>query len=1178
MKQLSSAQVRQMWLDFWATKGHSVEPSVSLVPVNDPTLLWINSGVATLKKYFDGTIIPENPRITNAQKAIRTNDIENVGKTARHHTMFEMLGNFSIGDYFRDEAITWAYELLTSPEWFDFPAEKLYMTYYPDDKDSYNRWIEVGVDPSHLIPIEDNFWEIGAGPSGPDTEIFFDRGEAFDPENIGLRLLAEDIENDRYIEIWNIVLSQFNADPAVPRSEYKELPHKNIDTGAGLERLVAVIQGAKTNFETDLFMPIIREVEKLSGKVYDQDGDNMSFKVIADHIRSLSFAIGDGALPGNEGRGYVLRRLLRRASMHGQKLGINEPFLYKLVPTVGKIMESYYPEVLEKRDFIEKIVKSEEESFARTLYSGQHFAQGIVADLKEKGQSVIAGQDVFKLYDTYGFPVELTEEIAEEAGMTVDREGFEAAMKEQQERARASAVKGGSMGMQNETLQNITVESVFNHNASQLSSKLVAIVADNAEVEAVSEGTTSLIFAETPFYAEMGGQVADHGQILDESGKVVATVTNVQKAPNGQALHTVEVLAPLALNQEYTLAIDSNRRHRVMKNHTATHLLHAALHNILGNHATQAGSLNEVEFLRFDFTHFQAVTAEELRAIEQQVNEKIWEALEVKTVETDIDTAKEMGAMALFGEKYGKEVRVVTIGDYSIELCGGTHVGNTSEIGLFKIVKEEGIGSGTRRILAVTGKEAFEAYREQEDALKAVAATLKAPQVKEVPHKVEGLQEQLRQLQKENAELKEKAAAAAAGDIFKDVKEVNGHRYIASQVSVSDAGALRTFADNWKQKDYSDLLVLVAAIGDKVNVLVASKTKDLATVTNVQKAPNGQALHTVEVLAPLALNQEYTLAIDSNRRHRVMKNHTATHLLHAALHNILGNHATQAGSLNEVEFLRFDFTHFQAVTAEELRAIEQQVNEKIWEALEVKTVETDIDTAKEMGAMALFGEKYGKEVRVVTIGDYSIELCGGTHVGNTSEIGLFKIVKEEGIGSGTRRILAVTGKEAFEAYREQEDALKAVAATLKAPQVKEVPHKVEGLQEQLRQLQKENAELKEKAAAAAAGDIFKDVKEVNGHRYIASQVSVSDAGALRTFADNWKQKDYSDLLVLVAAIGDKVNVLVASKTKDLHAGNLVKELAPIIDGRGGGKPDMAMAGGSNQPKIQELLDAVAGKL
>lgn len=827
MKQMSSAQVRQMWLDFWATKGHSVEPSVSLVPVNDPTLLWINSGVATLKKYFDGTIIPENPRITNAQKAIRTNDIENVGKTARHHTMFEMLGNFSIGDYFRDEAIEWAYELLTSPDWFDFPKDKLYMTYYPADKDSYNRWIAMGVEDSHLIPIEDNFWEIGAGPSGPDTEIFFDRGEAFDPENIGVRLLEEDIENDRYIEIWNIVLSQFNADPAVPRSEYKELPHKNIDTGAGLERLVAVIQGAKTNFETDLFMPIIREVEKLSGKVYDQDGDNMSFKVIADHIRSLSFAIGDGALPGNEGRGYVLRRLLRRASMHGQKLGINEPFLYKLVPTVGKIMESYYPEVLEKKDFIEKIIKSEEESFARTLHSGQHFAQGIVADLKEKGQTIISGQDAFKLYDTYGFPLELTEEIAEEAGMTVDRAGFEAAMKEQQDRARASVVKGGSMGMQNETLQNITVESAFNYEREELTAKLVAIVADDAAVESVETGTAALIFAETPFYAEMGGQVADHGQIFDAAGNLVAQVRDVQKAPNGQPLHTVEVLAPLALGQSYKLEIDHSRRHRVMKNHTATHLLHAALHNVLGNHATQAGSLNEVEFLRFDFTHFQAVAAEELRAIEQEVNEKIWEALAIETVETDIDTAKEMGAMALFGEKYGKEVRVVTIGDYSVELCGGTHVGNTSEIGIFKIIKEEGIGSGTRRILAVTSKEAFEAYREEEEALKAIAVTLKAPQIKEVPNKVEALQEQLRQLQKENAELKEKAAAAASGEVFKNVQDANGYSFIASQVSVSDAGALRTFADTWKQKDYSDVLVLVAAIGDKVNVLVASKTKEV---------------------------------------------------------------------------------------------------------------------------------------------------------------------------------------------------------------------------------------------------------------------------------------------------------------------------------------------------------------
>ncbi|HEM5268820.1 TPA: alanine--tRNA ligase [Streptococcus suis] len=839
MKNLSSAQIRQMWLDFWKSKGHSVEPSANLVPVNDPTLLWINSGVATLKKYFDGSVIPDNPRITNAQKSIRTNDIENVGKTARHHTMFEMLGNFSIGDYFRDEAIEWGFELLTSPEWFAFPKDKLYMTYYPDDVDSYNRWIALGVEPSHLILLEDNFWEIGAGPSGPDTEIFFDRGTDFDPENIGIRLLEEDIENDRYIEIWNIVLSQFNADPAVPRSEYKELPNKNIDTGAGLERLAAIFQGAKTNFETDLFLPIIREVEKISGKTYDPDGDNMSFKVIADHIRALSFAIGDGALPGNEGRGYVLRRLLRRASMHGQRLGITEPFLYKLVETVGNIMESYYPEILEKRAFIEKIVKSEEESFARTIHTGSQFAEQLMDKLAAEGKSEIDGRDIFKLYDTYGFQVELTEELAEHRGMTLDIAGFEAAMKEQQDRARASVVKGGSMGMQNETLAAITEESTFVYGQTALEASLSVIVADNARTEAVSEGQALLVFDQTPFYAEMGGQVADHGFVKNAAGDIVATVIDVQKAPNGQPLHTVELSASISVGQTYTLEIETKRRKGVEKNHTATHLLHAALHNIIGEHATQAGSLNEQDFLRFDFTHFEAVTAEELRRIEEEVNEQIWNAIPVVTVETDIDTAKEMGAMALFGEKYGKEVRVVTIGDYSVELCGGTHVSNTAEIGIFKILKEEGIGSGTRRIIAVTGREAFLAYRDQEDALKEVAATIKSPQIKEVPNKVESLAQQVRDLQKENAALKEKAAAAAAGDVFKEVKDANGIRYIASQVQVSDAGALRTFADNWKQKDYSDVLVLVAAIGDKVNVLVASKSNDV------------HAGNLIKVLAPI---------------------------------------------------------------------------------------------------------------------------------------------------------------------------------------------------------------------------------------------------------------------------------------------------------------------------------------
>ncbi|MDU5563343.1 MAG: alanine--tRNA ligase, partial [Streptococcus vestibularis] len=607
----------------------------------------------------------------------------------------------------------------------------------------------------------------------------------------------------------------------------------------GLERLVAVMQGAKTNFETDLFMPIIREIEKMSGKTYDPDGDTMSFKVIADHIRSLAFAIGDGALPGNEGRGYVLRRLLRRAVMHGRRLGISDAFLYKLVPTVGQIMESYYPEVLEKKDFIEKIVKREEETFARTIDAGSSMLDELLANLKKSGKGTLEGKDIFKLYDTYGFPVELTEELAEDEGFKIDHEGFKAAMKEQQERARASVVKGGSMGMQNETLANITEPSEFLYEAETAESHLSVIVADDARHDSVNSGQALLVFEQTPFYAEMGGQVADHGTISDAAGTVVARVVDVQRAPNGQALHTVEVEGELVVGANYKLEIDHTRRHRVMKNHTATHLLHAALHNIVGDHAVQAGSLNEQEFLRFDFTHFEAVTPEELRAIEEQVNEEIWKATPVTTIETDIDTAKSMGAMALFGEKYGKNVRVVSIGDYSVELCGGTHVANTAEIGMFKIVKEEGIGSGTRRILAVTSREAYLAYREEEDALKAIAATLKAPQLKEVPNKVASLQEQLHALQKENAALKEKAAAAAAGDVFKDVKEANGVRYIASQVEVSDAGALRTFADQWKQADYSDVLVLAAHIGEKVNVLVASKSKGV------------HAGNVIKVLAPI---------------------------------------------------------------------------------------------------------------------------------------------------------------------------------------------------------------------------------------------------------------------------------------------------------------------------------------
>ena len=529
-----------------------------------------------------------------------------------------------------------------------------------------------------------------------------------------------------------------------------------------------------------------------------------------------------------------MRRLLRRAVMHGRKLGIADTFLYQLVKIVGEIMQSYYPEVLEKREFIEKIVKREEETFARTIDAGSKLFDEVISKLKVANKTTLDGADIFKLYDTYGFPVELTEELAEDAGFTIDHAGFEAAMKAQQDRARAAVVKGGSMNKQSEVLTALEDASIFSYTEKKLSSSLTAIVQGDKRVKTAKD-TAQVVFAETPFYAEMGGQVADHGVIMDAAGDVVANVTDVQKAPNGQPLHTVEILTELFEGEVYKLAIDQKRRNGVIKNHTATHLLHAALHNILGEHATQAGSLNEVDFLRFDFTHFAAVTADELAEIERQVNEEIWNAIDVLTVETDVATAKEMGAMALFGEKYGKVVRVVTIGDYSVELCGGTHVANTSEIGLFKIVKEEGIGSGTRRIIAVTGQQAFEAFKAQEAILKDVQVLVKSPQVSQVVAKVENLQAELKLAQKEVESLSAKMASAQSDEVFQNVQTVNGTSFIAAKVTATDAGALRNLADIWKQKNSSDVLVLAAQIGEKANLLVASQASDIKA-GNVVKA------------------------------------------------------------------------------------------------------------------------------------------------------------------------------------------------------------------------------------------------------------------------------------------------------------------------------------------------------
>ncbi|MDA1664476.1 alanine--tRNA ligase [Bacillus thuringiensis serovar kyushuensis] len=825
MKQLTGAQIRQMFLDFFQEKGHAVEPSASLVPHEDPSLLWINSGVATLKKYFDGRVIPQNPRITNAQKSIRTNDIENVGKTARHHTFFEMLGNFSIGDYFKEEAITWAWEFLTSDKWIGFDKELLSVTIHPEDEEAFTIWNEkMGVPKERIIRLEENFWDIGEGPSGPNTEIFYDRGEAYgndfsDPE------LYPGGENERYLEVWNLVFSQFNHNPD---GSYTPLPKKNIDTGMGLERMTSIVQDVPTNFDTDLFMPMIGATESISGEKY-RNGDlekDMAFKVIADHIRTVTFAVGDGALPSNEGRGYVLRRLLRRAVRYSKKLNINRPFMFELVPVVGEVMKDFYPEVLEKKDFIAKVVKNEEERFHETLHDGEAILAEVITKAKEEKTTVISGVDAFRLYDTYGFPIELTEEYAEEAGMTVDQEGFENEMEKQRERARAARQDVDSMQVQGGVLGEVKVASEFvGYGTVATESNVVALVKNGEYTDSLQAGEEGQLMLDvTPFYAESGGQIADRGYLLADGVKVL--VKDVQKAPNGQNLHKVVVEeGTLTKDAAVKAIIDTKNRSSVVKNHTATHLLHQALKDVLGTHVNQAGSLVTSERLRFDFSHFGQVQADELEKIERMVNEKIWESIDVEISQKAIEEAKEMGAMALFGEKYGDVVRVVQVGDYSLELCGGCHVENTASIGIFKIVAESGIGAGTRRIEAVTGKSAYELMNDQVGLLKEAAGKMKT-NPKDILTRVDGLFAEVKQLQKENESLAAKLSNIEAGNLTDSVMTVDGVNVLAAKVNVADMNNLRTMMDDLKNKLESVVVVLASVNDDKVNIL-AGVTKDL---------------------------------------------------------------------------------------------------------------------------------------------------------------------------------------------------------------------------------------------------------------------------------------------------------------------------------------------------------------
>lgn len=826
MKKLTSSQVRQMFLDFFKEHGHMVLKSASLIPQDDPTLLWINSGVATMKKYFDGSVVPKNHRITSSQKSIRTNDIENVGKTARHQTFFEMLGNFSVGDYFKEEVIPWAWEFLTSDKWLGLDPDKLYVTVYPKDTDAYRLWHEVvGLPESHIVQLEDNFWDIGEGPCGPDSEIFYDRGQENndvaedDPENF------PGGENARYLEIWNIVFSQYNH---LANGKYVDQPHKNIDTGMGLERVVSVIQDAPTNFETDLFMPIIKQTEKLSdGKQYNKVAeDDVAFKIIADHVRAVSFAIADGALPSNSGRGYVLRRLIRRADLNGKRLGIKGAFLYKLVGVVGEIMKSHYPEVVDQQAFVEKVIKNEEDRFQETLSSGLNLLDSLISDAKSAKATKLSGKDAFKLFDTYGFPYELTFEAAQDAGLVVDKEEFDAEMKAQKERARKARGNLQSMGSQDITLMNIKDESVFEyHQLQEDHARLLDIVVDDKLVDQVNGEQATLIFDKTPFYAERGGQVADHGEIFNQAGELVAHVIDVQHAPNDQNLHFVELVLPMQKGEEYVIKVDEQRRRGLKHNHTATHLLHAALRQVLGTHTHQAGSLVEPDYLRFDFTSLEPMTKREIATVERLVNEKIWSEIPVKTTITDQETGLKMGALALFGEKYHEKVRVVQINDFSIEFCGGTHCENTDQIGMLKIVSESAIGAGMRRIVAVTGQQAYEYAVKHDEILKEIQDEVKATKVDDIQNKVVALEDALREEQKTVEQLKSQINQAKASDLTDDIKDINGLKVIAKIVDVDGMNDLRELSDNWKTQNLSDVLILGTTVAGKANMLISLNDK-----------------------------------------------------------------------------------------------------------------------------------------------------------------------------------------------------------------------------------------------------------------------------------------------------------------------------------------------------------------
>ena len=804
MKCMTGNEIRKAYLDFFESKKHLKLHSFSLVPENDPSLLLIGAGMAPLKPYFTGKLVPPSYRVTTSQKCIRTGDIDNVGRTARHHTFFEMLGNFSFGDYFKKEAITWAWEFLT--EVLELDTNKLYVTVYPEDEEAYDIWHNiVGLADERIFKLEDNFWEIGEGPCGPDSEIFYDLG----PERgCGKPTCNVGCDCDRYLEIWNLVFTQFNK---TKDGSYEPLEKKNIDTGAGLERLASVIQQKESNFETDLLFPIMQRVIDVCHGDYNNKEQKIAVKVIGDHIRAVTMMIGDGILPSNEGRGYVLRRILRRAVRFGRVLGIEEAFLADLVDIVIDMYKEAYPELAERKELIKTVIATEEAQFSATLAQGLELLNAMIEDAD--GAGVLAGEKVFKLYDTFGFPVELTEEIVQEHGMTIDHDGFDKAMKAQQERARAARAKVSAKVATPDTTGLDQSALVKDENA--VNARVVLIGIDGAAVERAEKDTAiTIILDKTPFHAEGGGQIGDTGYITGPSGK--AEVTDTKSLANGLTyMIAIVTEGSLSKGDEVDITVDKVRNLDIARNHTATHLLQAALRKVLGTHVNQAGSLVTPERLRFDFTHFSPMTNEELAEVEKEVNRQIMKNVELEIEEMPVDDAIKKGAMALFGEKYGDIVRVVNVPGFSCELCGGSHVPNTSVIGSFRIVGESGTGTGIRRIEAVTGKAAHERAVADAVLLQETATLLKSKEA-DIPAKIEQLLTALKEAEREVAQLSHKLATSSLDDILAAKEEIHGVSVTAASVTVDSAEGLRDMADMVLDK-VGGIVLLGAVQGDKVS-------------------------------------------------------------------------------------------------------------------------------------------------------------------------------------------------------------------------------------------------------------------------------------------------------------------------------------------------------------------------